>query len=544
MKSNQLKELLRHIILEVNSQFVENSDYDNFDDPSNVANAIYSGLYKAPDNAGTDPSDGGQVWSFTLHSNSGPRHMIKRTPDGEWFYSDSGGNGRKWKYAGNYIAAKKKDREEYKRTGQLANEMIANKDAIPEPMAAVNLEENELAYKVLLQAKEIAGLHFGEKNVANVELNDHNANRDITTFRVTFKNHDVRYILRDRRGEWYEKVVSADVFAGRDQLHKINLNPSQKSRPDLAPQKIPAARGGTGMHQAKDWNPDAGPKLTMKEGLFSNDVEEKAEELFGKVKRITKVSHPDSNSEYFRITLEDPDSHHTIRKAKDGKLSLGKEVNGKLSFDQVEEDTGTGAVAGYATPFAFKPTGGAGERRRKKKHIKEDSRFLDKVKSKMAGTLDIVKSLKNEKTNPDGTYADDMEDHRRSNRIAGMNEAFGQIYFEGVPYGSYFSLPEYRNLVFQKIDRRTAKTFEVGRKMSKINSTTKTKKVVMPPDTLVTLIGDKLREDTGSGAVGQPGGLPQVAAWGTKNALGSPKGIKGSEKLGYKVVRSITNESK
>ena len=410
MKSNQLKELLKHIILEVHSQFQESHDYDNFDDPSNVANAIYSGLYKAPDLGSIDPTDGGQVYYFTLHSPSGPRHLIKRTPDGRWFYSDSTGYGRKWEPADAHIAAKKRDRAEYARTGKLANEMIANKDVAPDVFGAVNVEE----------------------------------------------------------------------------------------------------------------------------GFFHGDVKKKAKELFGKVKKVSKISHPESNAEYFRIELQNPDSHHTIRKDRSGKLSLGREEGGQLKFDQVEEETGTGAVAGYSTPFAFKSTGGAGERRRKKKkkHVKESS-FLSKVKGS---------GLTNEKINPDGTYSDDMEDGRRSNRISGMTEVIGTEYGNLkeniIDSWNQISIDEKLALIY--ISLSAALPF-IGLSISKIWDKIKPQiqKRLSSNDSKIS----KLKEMTTSGAAGgQPGGTIQVPAWGTKNRNGSPKAIAAGKKIGYQPIRSITNE--
>ncbi len=104
----------------------------------------------------------------------------------------------------------------------------------------------------------------------------------------------------------------------------------------------------------------------------------------------------------------------------------------------VGEQTATGAVAGYSTPFAFKKT---------KKKIKE-------------------------KTLPDGRYVDDMEDPYRSNKVAGLSEM-----------------------------------------------------------------------STSSGAGGQEGGTIKVAAWGTKNKLGSPGAIAATKKMkGWKIAKSITYE--
>jgi len=417
MKSNQLKELLKHIINEVKVQFemIEqpigqsyiDSGFHKITDQSarvlsgdKLPKTGYEKLVKAPE------------W---LHTTSGVAWLAKTQIDGQMVWSVRDAKNRKMR------------------------EMIANKDVPPDVFGAVNVEENKKKYTVVTK-KDPAVPDYTQYIVKNSDN------------RVFFSSYDKK-----------EAIETANSF----NTFKIK---------------------------------------EIGENLFNKDVKKKAKELFGKVKKITKISHPESNSEYFKIILQDPDSEHTIRKEKSGKFSLGKEIDGKLSFEPVDEETGTGSVAGYSTPFAFKATGGAGERRRKKKrkHVRE-----------------IHGSLKNEKTLPDGKYADDMEDGIRSNRISGMNETDSSF--------KNLSVLE-KELNSALSSNKTHIDFE-GHKYA-----TGYVKYIIGKMKL-----GNIDEMTSSGAVGQPGGMIQTPAWGTKNKLGSPRGIKGSEKLGYKVVKSITN---
>jgi hypothetical protein len=59
-------------------------------------------------------------------------------------------------------------------------------------------------------------------------------------------------------------------------------------------------------------------------------------------------------------------------------------------------------------------------------------------------------------------------------------------------------------------------------------------------DNRMSTLEGELKEETGSGAVGQAGGMISTPAWGTKNKDGSPRAIKASKSLGYKVVKSIS----
>jgi hypothetical protein len=122
-------------------------------------------------------------------------------------------------------------------------------------------------------------------------------------------------------------------------------------------------------------------------------------------------------------------------------------------------------------------------------------------------------------------YIIEMMKKERNPGSTNLTEIDGTRYFAQIPVGAEFKIPHQPH-VFRKIDKDTAL---LGKKRVKIKN-----------ETLVNVHGS-VNEMTSSGAVGQPGGMIQTPAWGTKNKLGSPKGIKGSEKLGYKVVRSITN---
>lgn len=356
MKQKQLKNLLKHIISEISSQ-TESHNYDDFNDPSNVANAIYSGLYRAPDFFRKD-EDGSEIYTFTLHSPTGPNHAIKKDRNGKWWLLERSNGERKWLPADEYIKAKQSDRAEYKQTGKLSNEMIANKNVEPDVFGAVNVEEN-----------------------------------------------------------YYDKC---------------------------------------------------GDEKCVDEGFFDSDVKTAAKSLFGQIKKITRMSHPSSNSEYFTISFEIPGKEKIIRKDKDGKLWLAKHEGDKLKFvplvfKQQEQSTSGGAGA-YSTPFAFAPT------RKKKKHVKENN-FLNSVREKIKGSVNTAKKIATEKTTPDGRYIDNMVDPAKEKRATGMSEM-----------------------------------------------------------------------TTSGAAGGQAGGTIQVPAWGTKNKLGSKKAIQATKGIGYKVVKSITNE--
>ena len=101
------------------------------------------------------------------------------------------------------------------------------------------------------------------------------------------------------------------------------------------------------------------------------------------------------------------------------------DVDEPIEPDEQEEQTGTGAVAGYATPFTFKK----------------------KVREK----IDI-----------DGRYVDDMESALKSKRISGLSED-GELEFHGKPCPCGSGLPSYKKfdargklikMVCKKCDRK------------------------------------------------------------------------------------------
>lgn len=142
---------------------------------------------------------------------------------------------------------------------------------------------------------------------------------------------------------------------------------------------------------------------------------------------------------------------HIILEVQRNEMIANKNVPPDVFGAVNVEQTGTGAVAGFSSPMG-----------RKVKKVKESS-FENKLKARLR-----------EKTNPDGTYSDDMEDAIRMKHAEGLSEM-----------------------------------------------------------------------STSSGAGGQEGGTIKVAAWGTKNKLGSPGAIAATKKMkGWKVVKSITDEGK
>jgi hypothetical protein len=153
---------------------------------------------------------------------------------------------------------------------------------------------------------------------------------------------------------------------------------------------------------------------------------------------------------------------------------------------------------------------------RKSANIKE-SNFVNKLKQKLK-----------EKTNPDGTYSDDMEDAIRMKHAEGLNESEtiykdrqgGQdvYWMDNKDLGGKIHLkPEYVKKYIKKgyklVDLKDA---------NEINEMT-----------------------TSSAAGGQAGGTISVPAWGTKNKDGSPKAIQATKKMkGWTVVKSISTEGK
>ena len=210
----------------------------------------------------------------------------------------------------------------------------------------------------------------------------------------------------------------------------------------------------------KDEQPDAFGFVNVEEGsrLFTSEANKAARAVFGNIVNISRISHPTSFGVWFAVTLPDG-KKELIRKDRTGKwwYEKGRDAHGKLIMaeipaEKMSEQTGTGAVAGYSTPFAFKATGGAGERRHKKKQNENNGQFeivyikngkkvvvpldaVDLETAKKAGNQWRVKNnIRNaivrkkkldvdEKTLPDGRYVDDMEDAIRMKRAEGLTEA-------------------------------------------------------------------------------------------------------------------------
>lgn len=269
----------------------------------------------------------------------------------------------------------------------------------------------------------------------------------------------------------------------------------------------------------KDEQPDDFGFVNVEESsrLFTSEANRAARAIFGNVVNISRISHPSSFGVWFAVTLADG-KKELIRKDRTGKwwYEKGRDAHGKLIMaeipaEKMSEQTGTGAVAGYSTSFAFKP---------KKKKTEE-------------------------KTLPNGRYVDDMEDVIRMKRAEGLNEVSGTRYYAEIPVGAYFRIPGYDNL-FQKIDNDTAKNHGTGGMLNKpVSAGRKGQKVKMPHDTMVNVMEEAMNEMTTSTAAGgQSGGMISVPTWGTKNKEGSPRAIAASKSLGYKPVKSISTKEK
>lgn len=211
-----------------------------------------------------------------------------------------------------------------------------------------------------------------------------------------------------------------------------------------------------------------------------------------------------------------------------GAVNVEEEIKDVPDSSIKKEQSVSGGAGAYSTPFAFK-----------KKKIREVGSFESKVRSKVRG----VSSVANEKTLPDGRYADNMLDAGRMKRAEGLNET-SAVSFSEIPDKAHFRIPGYDNL-FQKIDNDFARNHGTGGMLNKPTSLgRKGQKVKINHDTLVHIEGSAVQETTASGAVFSGGPTIQTPAWGTHNRLGSPKAIKASKNLGYKVVKSITDEKK
>ena len=126
MQLNQLKDLLKHIITEVEesgyepkSNGIKNlkeiSDRD-YNDPRIVAHSIYQPVYLT--RFFEEKPDGSKVYEVLLFSATGPKHYIKQTPDKKWFYFDRL-RGAKWFPADEHIKSDSSAWDEYQKTGKI-----------------------------------------------------------------------------------------------------------------------------------------------------------------------------------------------------------------------------------------------------------------------------------------------------------------------------------------------------------------------------------------------------------------------------------------
>jgi len=92
---------------------------------------------------------------------------------------------------------------------------------------------------------------------------------------------------------------------------------------------------------------------------------------------------------------------HIILEVQKNEMIVNKDYPPDVMGAVNVEQTGTGAVAGFSPPMG-------------KKKVKE-SNFENKLKARF-------KSRLKEKTNPDGTYSDDMPDAIRMKHAEGLSE--------------------------------------------------------------------------------------------------------------------------
>jgi hypothetical protein len=174
----------------------------------------------------------------------------------------------------------------------------------------------------------------------------------------------------------------------------------------------------------------------------------------------------------------------------------------------VDEESDSGDAGAFSSPFAFKKT-------KKKKRVKEESNFVNKIRERIYNKR---RKVANEKTNPDGTYTDDMLNGKRDNRFSSLEEDNKKLAQD----------------LLKKAEERLKKLKLKGwKKEDFVKSLDKMWKREKP-----------IEEETSSGAVGQAGGMISTPAWGTKNKEGSPRAIAASKSLGYKPVKSISEKEK
>lgn len=246
------------------------------------------------------------------------------------------------------------------------------------------------------------------------------------------------------------------------------------------------------------------------------------------------------------------------------------DMSGVEDYD-VDEQSVSGGAGAYSTPFAFKKKkvneigsfeakvkaklgrssissdqnlkneetfGSGGDKIYKDRQGGSDIYWMDNhdtggkifikpenIKKYLRKGYQLIDMTVNEKILPDGRYADDMWDGGRMKRVEKLNENELQdlekkLKLLGKAFKNARTEGESRNI---HLAQR-----EISYRIKKLRQSLKG--------------SEEIKEMSSSGAVFSGGPTIQSPAWGTKNKLGSPKAIKATKDLGYKVVKSITDE--
>ena len=274
------------------------------------------------------------------------------------------------------------------------------------------------------------------------------------------------------------------------------------------------------------------------------------------------------------------------------------DVDEPIEPEEYEEQTGTGAVAGYSTPFSFKKRKVNEDRKlgaiywmhtnknnmvgsRKGNDLKrllllakqnQDDAFAiykngsnfhsttqqeyliywyeksggywtnmakkqSELKAKQIVSLDSI----NEMIGIDGKYQDDMYSGVTAKKLAGLSESEYEIHGSNCPCGS--GLPSYSKLnAIGKPIARVCKRCD-RKQRTKIKTITKKPTPIKFDDddsNQITNEDTNIQEMTGTGAVA---GYSTPFAFSKKSKEGSPRAIAAAKKYG-KVVKSISTESK